>query len=312
MQLFGLSGAPDYTQLQWDALAAEIMASKRALWETRDSYDILSGTASSATLSRLLGDNLQGSIQGMLTAPIDPMTGATIRASGSADDPTYPPGTGSASPYGFNGYDLIVNFKDASYIAQDGSTDWMTQLLRGPDNTVLMRRYKISENALRDIAAFIVAAFALYYAITSLGGPLNAPASGLPTESIAADPFANEWAKLLQQQTLAQSGVDLLSTALPTIDVGAASWLSPASWLTPGNVNSALQTVKTATGIATALTAANAAQQRATQIARNTPYASSYLPQYAQQSASAQDNTMLWLGLGAVVVAGLIVRKGKK
>jgi hypothetical protein len=67
-----------------------------------------------------------------------------------------------------------------------------------------------------------------------------------------ADAYANETAKLLQQQALAQSGVDLLPTSasIPFIDTTAASWLST---LAPGSLSTSeiISALKTASGVAT-------------------------------------------------------------
>ena len=140
MQLNGMDGI-NYAGLSWRALADEVMAAHEREWERNDRFDPFSGFVYSATL----GKQVQAYLNGLPGVNGDNYTG--------------PPGT--AGPYGWYGYDLLINFKDPDYVAADGSTDWMTRLSAGPNNTVEVSHYKIDNGIPWGAFAIIAAPFAM-------------------------------------------------------------------------------------------------------------------------------------------------------
>jgi hypothetical protein len=101
-----------------------------------------------------------------------------------------------------------------------------------------------------DSAALAVVNPAYIQAI-DFGATLDAAAVG-SVATVGVDAYAAETAKLLQQQALAQAGVDLLPTSasIPFVDTTAASWLST---LAPGSMSTSeiISALKTASGVAT-------------------------------------------------------------
>jgi hypothetical protein len=124
--------------------------------------------------------------------------------------------------------------------------------------------------------------------------------------TVTTDLYANETAKFLQQQALSQSGVDLLSTSLPTIDLSGS--LMP-DWLTPKSALNALSTAKTVIGVAAM--AAGATSGSRTPSRQATSSGAGYQTQsYAQPMVgngyAAQEDYSMWI-IAAAVVAGLLI-----
>jgi hypothetical protein len=112
--------------------------------------------------------------------------------------------------------------------------------------------------------------------------------------TVTTDLYANETAKFLHQQSLSQSGADLLS--MP-------------DWLTPKSALNAFSTAKSVIGIATM--AAGATSGTRTQARQATSSGAGYQTQsYAQPMVgngyAAQEDYSMWI-IAAAVVAGLLI-----
>ncbi len=153
MQLNGMDGI-NYAGLSWRALAGEVMAAHQREWETKDGFDVLSGFV----YSPMLGRQVQAYLSGLPGINGDSYSG--------------PPGT--AGPYGWYGYDLLIHFKDPDYVAADGSTDWMTRLTAGPNDTVEVSHYKIDNSI--PWAAFAIIAAPLAMSALGIGAGAGATA----------------------------------------------------------------------------------------------------------------------------------------
>lgn len=136
-----------------------------------------------------------------------------------------------------------------------------------------------------------------------------AEAAGVAVESIApealTDLYANETAKLLQQQALAQSGFDLLPTTLPTIDLSTATTAS--SWFSPSTAREWLNTARTVTGTASAINSITGSRTptRATSVRAPGQTYLPYQPGGNQVLVTQQpsSNTALWLAAAAGAAA---------
>lgn len=142
-----------------------------------------------------------------------------------------------------------------------------------------------------------------------------AEAAGVAVDSIApetlTDLYANESAKFLQQQALAQSGFDLLPTTLPTIDLSAAATAS-SSFL-PQTAQQWMNVAKTAVGVTRAVTGASSAT--GTRLPTRTTSTALPYQQYTQnrlpQVMTAPvpgNNGALWLALGGVAAVAFFMR----
>lgn len=114
--------------------------------------------------------------------------------------------------------------------ANPDRSGWNIMLGPGANDTTLRKDYE-QQNGWAGVPWGALAVLAAPLAVSALGVGVGAgagagvEAGSIGAGSVVADEFANETAKLLLQQGLAQSGVDLLSTSLPTVvlDAGTAA-----------------------------------------------------------------------------------------
>lgn len=145
-----------------------------------------------------------------------------------------------------------------------------------------------------------------------IGGSVGYGGATAVGGALAADEFANEMAKLLQQQALADSGVNILSTSLPTIDLSANALTNLSSL---SNLKDVIQTARTGAGLLTTATSA-ARVIRGTQQAP--AYSSTLGPAVYGQGTTATPvaGGTNWTVIGAAAAAVLLLaavsnRKGK-
>lgn len=150
-----------------------------------------------------------------------------------------------------------------------------------------------------------------------MGGDLLSTTGAGAAPTVAADEFANETAKLLQQQALSDGGVNLLSTSLPTIDLSNGAWsfsdLLP-SGVSPSSVQTAISTARSALGIATGVRALTSRTATRTGSGAGLTVLPGYDPTYGTP-LPPQDNSKLFMTLGVLGAGALVLvllSRGKK